>query len=169
VRWSRFLLIAVLAVLVQVTLMRVAGRQGSRPDLPAAVLVAFALGLRPGEGFLAGLILGFGRDLFTTQAFGLATGGFALLGFGLGWVRATGYTDHPAAHAVLGFLAAVLFSGASVLVAGMHGSGPAVGSVAGMTWRMALGTAVLAVALTWWVHRRARWFGLRRRVEFGHV
>ena len=58
-RWFPFLLLAVVAVLVQTTVLRVFG--GARPDLMVAVLVALCLGLRREGGFAADCLLGLTR------------------------------------------------------------------------------------------------------------
>ncbi len=73
-RWVPFILVAVLAVLVQVTLLRLAVFGDAFPDLLVALVVTFSLGVGPAEGFAAGAVLGLGRDLFTIGPLGLATG-----------------------------------------------------------------------------------------------
>jgi rod shape-determining protein MreD len=167
VRWLRFLLIAVLAVLAQVTLMRLTASNGVRPSLLLAVLVAFGLGATPREGFVAGLVLGLGRDLFTVEPLGLGIGLFAVMGFALGRMGRKVLTSHPVSHAVLGFLCSVVLSVASALAVG--GGGPGVWAVVNGCFWTGVGTALTAVVAGALVWSRARWFGLRRHVEYQHV
>jgi rod shape-determining protein MreD len=167
VRWLRFLLIAVLAVLAQATLMRLTASNGVRPSLLLAVLVVFGLGVTPGEGFVAGLVLGLGRDLFTVEPLGLGIGLFAVMGFALGRLGPDVLTSHPMSHAVFGFASSVVLSVASALA--MAGGAPGVWTVVRGSFWTGVGTALTAVLVGALVWPRARWFGLRRHVEYQHV
>ena len=166
-RWFPFVLVAVLAVLVQTTVLRVLG--GWRPQLMVAVLVPMCLGVRRGQGFAAGCVLGLLRDLFSAEPFGLSAGLFAVLGYGLARLRHSVYAEHPVTHAVLALMCSALSSGASVAALLMQGGALRPGAALGMAGATALATAVassLVGALVW---RRPRWFGLRRGVGFEHA
>jgi rod shape-determining protein MreD len=167
VRWLRFLLIAVLAVLAQATLMRLTASNGVRPSLLLAVLVVFGLGVTPGEGFVAGLILGLGRDLFTVEPLGLGIGLFAVMGFVLGRLGPEVPASHPVSHAMFGFVCSAVMSVASALATGR--GGPGLWAVAKGSFWTGVGTALTAVFVGALVWSRARWFGLRRHVEYQHV
>lgn len=157
-------MLAVLAVLLQTTLLRVVG--GSRPDLLIAVLVPFCLGARRGDGFAAGCVVGLLRDLFSAEPFGLSTGLFALVGYGLARLRPSVYAEHPVTHAVFGLLCSALASGASLAVIGLEGGALRAGATAWRVAGIALGTAVVSAAVGALVWRRPRWLGLRRGVEY---
>jgi rod shape-determining protein MreD len=164
VRWFPFVLLAVLAVLLQTTVLRVLG--GARPDLMVGVLVPACLGVRRADGFGAGCVVGLLRDLFSVEPFGLSTGVFAVLGYGLARLRPSVYAEHPITHALFGLLCSALVSGASgaALLAqgGLLRPGPAVAKAAAIAAATAVLTGLVG-ALIW---RRPKWLGLRRGVEF---
>ena len=166
-RWFRFLLVAILAVLVQTTLMRLLASRDAYPDLVVAVLVVFCLGVSPSSAFLAGAVLGFGRDLFSIEPFGLSTAAFAVLGWLVARKRPSVSAEHFLMQALYAFLCAVAVSGVSVLALALQGAPPAVGLVVRRTALSALATAGVAAVVGWLVWRHARAFGLRRRSEFG--
>ncbi|MFP4056074.1 MAG: rod shape-determining protein MreD [Candidatus Brocadiia bacterium] len=168
-RWLRFALVALVAVLAQVTVMRACGPPARRPDLVVAVLVVFALGVRKGQAFAAGGLLGLGRDLFTVEPFGLGIATLALLGLGLAWLRPNVFADHPVTHAILGFVCAAACGGVSALAVAVQGGAPSLAAVGKSLALRGAETALVAGLLGWLVWRRARWFGLRPRVEFRHV
>jgi rod shape-determining protein MreD len=169
VRWFRFLLVAVAGVLLQTTLVRLLTFRGARPDLLVAMLAVFSLGVSPAEGFVVGLVLGLGRDLFSVEPLGLSTGLFAVLGCAVAWRRRGGSARHFLAHALFGFLCSVASSLASVLALVAQSAAPPVPLAVGRMALVGAGTAVLSGLVGALVRRRARWFGLRRRAEFGHV
>jgi len=169
VRWIRFVLVAVAAVLAQTTLVRVLSIRGARPDLIVAMLATFALGATPAEGFVAGAVLGLGRDLFSAEPFGLSTGLFAVLGYAVASRRSRVYAEHVLTRMSVALVCAVASSAASVGVLAAQGSAPSVGMAAERVGISAAGTAVLAGLVGALVWRRPRWFGLRRRPEFQDV
>ena len=168
-RWILFLLLAGLAVLVQTTLMRLVAIGGARPDLVLAVLVPFCLGSRREAGFAAGCVAGLARDLFTAEPFALGVGVFAVLGYVLARLRPGVYAGQPLTHGALGALCSLVSSGASVLALVAQGGRLSAWSVVRQAGVVALGTGVLSAVVGWLLWRRARWFGLRRRVEFEDV
>ena len=166
-RWFPFVVLAVLAVLLQTTLLRVAG--GSRPDLMIAMLAPFCLGARRADGFAAGCILGLLRDLFSAEPFGLSMGLFALMGYGLAWLRPSVYAEHPVTHAIFGLLCSALASGASLAVVALEGGTLRAGATAWRVAGIALGTALLSAVVGAVAWRWPRWFGLRRGAEYEGV
>ena len=163
-RWFPFVLLAVLAVLLQTTVLRVLG--GARPDLMVGVLVPACLGVRRADGFAAGCVVGLLRDLFSVEPFGLSTGVLAVLGYGLARLRPSVYAEHPVTHAIFGLLCSALASGVSLAVIGLEGGALRAGATAWRVAGIALGTAVAAAVIGAVVWRRPRWFGLRRGVEY---
>ena len=147
--------------------MRLTASDGVRPDLALAVLVVFGLGVSAGEGFVAGLLLGLGRDLFTVEPLGLGIALFAVMGLALGRMGAEVLASHPVNHALLGFLCSAVMSVASALA--LAGAGPGFLAVVKGSFWTGVGTALTAVAAGALVWPHARWFGLRRRVEYQHV
>lgn len=168
-RWFPFVVVAALAVLVQTTLMRLAAVGDACPDLPVALLATFCLGVAPAEGFVAGAILGLGRDLFTVEPFGLSTGLFAVLGWLVSRERPAGFADHFFTRAAYAFLCSVASSVASVLVLVAEQSPPGMPLALRRGGLTALGTAAVAAVVGALVWHRTRWFGLRRRSEFADV
>jgi len=149
--------------------MRLLTIHGARPDLLVAVLVVFSLGVRPAEGFVIGLVVGVGRDLFTIEPLGLGTGVCAALGCAVAWKRPGVFAEHFVTHAVFGFLCSAAASLASAAALVVQGSAPAPGLLVGRTGLVGAGTAVASALIGAFVWRRRRWFGLRRRSEFGNV
>ncbi len=170
-RWFRFLLVAILAVLLQTTLVRVLTVRGARPDLMVAVLVVFSVGARRSEGFAVGCLAGVLRDLFSIEPFGLSTGSFALLGYVLARGRAGAMADHALTHAVLGLVCSAASSGVSLAAIALAkgARGPTASSAAAHLALTALLTAVASGLVGAAVWRRRRWFGLRRGAEFMNV
>ncbi len=167
-RWLPFLLVAVLAVLFQVTVVRVLAVRNARPDLMVAVLVVFSVGARPSDGFPAGAVTGLLRDLFSTGPLGLGVAVFAVLGWLLARGRAGAVAEHALTHAVLGLLCSLAVSGAGLvaLLVSQEARAPSLGWAAGHAAVVASLTAVASGVLGVLVWRRRRWFGLRRSVEF---
>ncbi len=165
-RWVPFVLVAVVGVLLQATLMRVAVLGDAHPDLLVALLVTFGLGVEPGEGFAAGAVLGLGRDLFSIEPFGLSTAAFAVFGWAVSRRRPAATSDRFAARASFGFLCSAAASLVSVAALAAQGGAPELGLLARRTVLSAVSTAAVAALVGGLVWRRPRWFGLRRRSEF---
>ncbi len=168
-RWVPFILVAVLAVLVQVTLLRLAVFGDAFPDLLVALVVTFSLGVGPAEGFAAGAVLGLGRDLFTIGPLGLATAASAALGWAVARQRPAAFADHFLTRAAFGFVCSVVMSLVLVAPELATGHGPAPELVARRTVLTGVSTGVLAAVVGGLVWHKARWFGLRRRSEFADV
>ncbi|HUT34112.1 MAG TPA: rod shape-determining protein MreD [Planctomycetota bacterium] len=168
-RWFPFVLVAVAAVLLQAGLMPLVEFGDAFPDLLVALLVSFALGVGPAEGFAAGAVLGLGRDLFSKGPFGLGMAVSAILGWLVSRRRPVALGERFPARAVFGFLCSVAMSLALLLPDVVEGCGPAWGFVARRTLLTAVSTSVLAALVGALVWRKARWFGLRRRSEFADV
>ncbi|HPD17621.1 MAG TPA: hypothetical protein PLE19_22000 [Planctomycetota bacterium] len=167
-RWIPFVLVAVLGVMLQATLMRLAVLGDAFPDLLVALLVVFSVGAEPAEGFAAGAVLGLGRDLFTAEPLGLSLAVFAVLGWLMARRPGAG-AGYAAAHAVLALLCSLAASGASVAAVVAQGGLLPLGLAARRAGLSALSTALLAALVGALVWRNARWFGLRRRSEFAGV
>ncbi len=166
-RWFPFLLLAVLAALLQTTVLRVLG--GWRPHLLIALLVPVCLGAGREAGFAAGCILGLLRDLFSVEPFGLSIGLFALAGYGLARLRSGVYAEHPVTHALFGLLCSAVSSGASVAVLLLQGGVVPLGSAVARAAVTAVATAATAGAVGALLWRRPRWFGLKRGSELEGV
>jgi len=147
--------------------MRLTASAGVRPSLVVAVLVVFALGGSSGEGFVVGLALGLGRDLFTLEPLGLGIGLFAVMGWSMGRLGSGALASHPVTHAAFGFACSAVMSIASALAVGRDG--PGFWAVVTGVWWTGVGTALATVVVGALVWSHARAFGLRRRVEFQHV
>jgi len=169
VRWILFLFLAGLAVLAQTTLVRLLAVGGARPDLVLAVLVPFCVGSGREAGFGAGCVAGLARDLMTCEPFGLSTGVFGVLGYALARSRSGVFAEHPLTHGVLGFVCSCVSSGASVLSVLAEGGQISAWTCVRQAGVAAMATGVLSAVVGWAMWRRARWFGLRRRVEFQDV
>lgn len=168
-RWFPFVLVAVLAALVQARFVRLVEWGDAFPDLLLALLVTFALGVGPAEAFVAGAVLGFGRDLFSIGPFGLCTAVFAVLGWLVSRQRPAGLAERSLTRAAFAFACSVAASLALLAPEAVRGGGPAWGFVARRTLLTAASAAVLAALVGALVWRRAKWFGLRRRAEFADV
>jgi len=166
VRWFPFVLVAVLAVLVQATLARLALCGDAFPDVLAALLATFALGVSPAEGFVAGAVLGFGRDLFTIGPLGLATGVSAVLGWAVSRKRPAASAGSVLTRAAFAFACSVVLSLALAVPEVVSGHGPDNPLLVRRTALTAAMTALIAALIGALVWRKARWFGLRRRSEF---
>ncbi len=166
-RWFPLVVLAVVAVLVQTTVLRVLG--GWRPHLLVAVLVPVCLGSRRGDGFAAGCVLGLVRDLFSAEPFGLSTGVFALLGYGLAWLRPSVYAEHPITHAVCALVCSAVSSAASVAVLAAQGGSVRAGAALGQAAALAAATALVSAIVGWLLWRRPKWFGLRKGAGLGGV
>mgnify|MGYP005836354661 CR=1 FL=1 len=169
VRWVPFMLVAVLAVLVQATVLRLAAVGDAFPDLLVALVVTFGLGVGPAQGFAAGAVLGLGRDLFTIGPLGLGTAASALLGWAASRQRPAAFAGHFLTRAMFAFAASVVMS--LVLAAGEAAGGGSLGAglVLRRTALTALSAAALAAVVGGLVWRKAKWFGLRGRSEFADV
>lgn len=170
-RWAPFFLVAVLALLVQTTLVRLVTVGEARPDLLVAVVVVFGVGARGAEGFVLGAAVGLLRDLFTLEPFGLGTGSLAVLGTLLARSRAGPVADHALTHAVLGLVCSAASSGVSVaaMSLGVEGRGPSPSWALEHLALTALLTAAASGVLGAVVWRHPRWFGLRRGAELANV
>ncbi len=168
-RWFRFLVVALAGVLLQMTVVRVLAVRGARPDLVVALVVVFAMGVRPAGGFAVGATLGLLRDLLSSEPFGLATALLALLGAVVSWQRPASLHGHGLARAALALVASVVMSAASVGVLAAAGANLVAETVAEQMAITAVGSAVLAWLVGAMVWRRSRWFGLRGRAGFADV
>lgn len=168
-RWFPFALVAVVAVLVQATLLRLAVFGPAFGDLLVALLVTFSLGVGAAEGFVAGAILGFGRDLFSIGPFGLCTALFAVLGWVVSRGRPSVFADHFVTRAAAAFVCSAVTSLLLALLEVAAGSPLSAGLVARRTVLTAASAAAIAALVGAWVWHKARWFGLRRRSEFADV
>ena len=173
-RWFRFLVVAVVAVLLQTTLVRLLRVGAARPDLMVAALVAFSVGVRRRDGFVVGGVVGLLRDLMSSEPFGLSTMVFAVLGHLVCRARSTAVAEHALTHALLGLVCSAATSAASagaIVVPALVSGRP----LPSASWalRMLVGTALLTAVASAvvgaFVWRRRRWFGLRTGREFGHV
>ncbi len=168
-RWFPFALVAVAAVLVQATLMRLARFGDAFPDLLVALLATFSLGVAPAEAFVAGAVLGLGRDLFSCGPFGLCSAVFAVVGWAASRQRPATLAGHFLTRAAFAFVCSAATSLALAVPEVLGGNGLAPALLARRTALTAVSAAVIAAvagALLW---RKARWFGLRGRSEFAGV
>lgn len=170
-RWFRFLAVAIVAVLLQATVVRLLAIHQATPDLLLAVLVVFSVGVRAGEGFGVGCMVGLLRDAYSTEPFGLGIGSFALLGYLVARARAGAVADHPVTHALLGLVCSAASSGVSLaaVAIGQQAHSPSAGWAVRHLFITAGLTAVASALIGRMVWRRHRWFGLRRGAEFVDV
>jgi rod shape-determining protein MreD len=169
VRWFPFVLVAIVAVLVQATLMRLARFGDAFPDLLVALLATFSLGIAPAEAFVAGAILGLGRDLFSCGPFGLCAAAFAVVGWAASGQRPATVAGHFLTRAAFAFVCSAATSLALAVPEVLSGNGPAPALLARGTALTAVSAAALAAAVGGMVWHKARWFGLRARSEFANV
>ncbi|MBM4042444.1 MAG: rod shape-determining protein MreD [Planctomycetes bacterium] len=168
-RWVPFVLVAVVAVLIQATLMRLARFGDAFPDLLVALLATFSLGVAPAEAFIAGAVLGLGRDLFSVGPFGLCTGVFAVVGWAASRRRPGTLGGHFLTRAAFAFGCSAATSLALAVPEVVSGNGLAAGLLARRTFLTAVSAAAIAAVVGGLVWHKARWFGLRGRSEFAGV
>lgn len=168
-RWFRFLVVALLGVMVQMTVVREMAVRGARPDLVVSLVVVFAMGVGPAGGFAVGATLGLLRDLLSSEPLGLATAVLAMVGAGVSWRRPASLHGHGLARAMLALLASLGMSAASLAALAAEGAAVVAGTVGEQAAITAVGSAVLAWLVGAGVWRHPGWFGLSGRSGFGDV
>jgi rod shape-determining protein MreD len=83
----RFLIYFIVALLLQLTLVKYIQIYNWRPDLLLIVLVAFALQKGPNLGMTAGFVVGLVQDILSTQYLGLTALSKTISGFLAGILR----------------------------------------------------------------------------------
>jgi rod shape-determining protein MreD len=155
-RWIPVLLLAYVAIGIQVGTAGQVRIHGAGPNLGLLVIVFVSLGAPRDYALLACLLIGAMQDLGTGQSFGLFALSYGIVGYLVVGVQNVVYRQHPLTHASLVLIGGII----SGLVLWIHGrfTGDRVSILQVMG--IAIYTAILAVPVLAMLQRSRRVFGM---------
>jgi len=164
--WLRFVVLLVVATLLQADLLNAIEVRGTRPDLLLVLLAFFAIFCEPKEAIITSFSIGLAADLIG-PSMGPGTLGFGLTGTGLCYLSKYISLQRMPFQAVtifvLGFAAAVL----AYLLSGLQ-TQPSYQKTFGALFGTPLYSAIvgpfLFLPVAWWMHIKIE----RRRRRFGY-
>ena len=162
-RWIPVLLLAYIAIGIQLGISPEARIHGFGPNLGLLVIVFVALGAPREPALLACVLIGGMQDLATQQAPGLYALSYGIVGYLVVGMQNVVYREHPLTHATLVLIGGII-SGGVIWIHGRFPPGPRVSMT--LLLGTAVYTAILAPPALWAMQRGRRMFGmtaLRRR------
>lgn len=106
-RWSVFIVLAVVVVALQCTVAPRVAVFGARPDWVLVLVVFYALHAPSQRSFVSGWVAGALCDLMTIERFGLISASYGLTAWLVGRFREMLFLRHPLTHFVVTFVAAL--------------------------------------------------------------
>jgi rod shape-determining protein MreD len=166
--WLRFVVLLLVATLLQADLLNAIEVAGIKPDLLLILLAFFAIFCEPREAIITSFSVGLAADLIG-PSMGPGTVSFGLLGSGLcylsKYISLRAMPFQAAAIFVLGFTTAVLAYLLSVFQ-----TQPAYPKTFGVFFGTPLYSAIvgpfLFLPVAWWMHIRIQRRGSRRRFNY---
>jgi rod shape-determining protein MreD len=164
-RWLPFLILAYVALGVQIGLSGYVDVQRARPNFVLLAVIFIAVNAQRDAALLGAFMLGLMQDLLTDSPLGLSAFTYALIAMLVVGMRELVYREHFLTHLFLGFVGGVIFA-AVVYVHGLiylwaHPRGgwmrPSLAPLLGA----AVYTAVLAPVVLYLLQRTRRAFGFR--------
>lgn len=108
------------------------------PDFLLLALLVYSVGARPGDGAVAGFLVGLLADSLDPVAFGAGALAHTVIGYLAAWGKAVFFADNLHVNAAL-FFAGVWLRDGFVLLVGRHAAGSAV------LWQLGYWTPLLAL------------------------
>jgi rod shape-determining protein MreD len=158
-RWAAYLILAYVAVGLQIGTGEFLRVGGAKPDLVLLAVVFIAINAPRDVGLLGAFGIGLVMDLVTLSPLGLYALAYSLVGMFTVSTQELVYKAHPLTHFSLGFVGGLL-TGAVVLIHGwIKGPVPSISELAGS----ALYTALLAPLVLGGLNLVRKAFGFQRR------
>lgn len=158
-KWGPFIILALIALVLQTSVASWVQIHSVRPDLLLVLAVFYALWGPWPEGAIAAWLLGLLADLHSLDRIGLHALCFGLAALAIVYVRQVVFRDHAVTQIAITFVFAVLVH----LLAGAYRSWGGSGEAGVFTPALLTGvyTAIVAPYVHWLLLRLGRWTGLR--------
>lgn len=130
--------VLLLLVVLHFGLRPLIGADRVAPDFLLLALLVYAVGARPGDGAVAGFLVGLLADSLSPVAFGAGALAHTVIGYLAAWGKAVFFADNLYVNAAL-FFVGVWFRDALVLLAGGHADGALV------LWQLGYWSPLLAL------------------------
>ena len=163
-RWLPYLILAYVAIGVQIGAGEALRFRGAKPDLVLLAAVFIAMNAPREAGLLGCFVIGLLTDLVTVQPLGLYATAYGIVGLMVSGSQEIVYREHPLTHLFLAVVGAVLVACLVLLHGWARGGAPPAGTLFGG----ALYTGLLAPVVIGILQRTKRAFAFestRKRVR----
>jgi rod shape-determining protein MreD len=158
-RWLPYLILAYLAIGVQIGAGEALRFRGAKPDLVLLAVAFIAMNAPREAGLLGCFFIGLMTDLVTVQPLGLYALAYGVVGLIVSGSQEVVYREHPLSHLFLGLVGSLVVACVVLVHGWIAGSGRV---PAGMLFGGALYTALLAPVVIWLLQRTRRAFSFQQ-------